>query len=138
MGIDDRPAGIQGVSLLPLMHGKTTHGSPLAFSEATYVGKRRSIRRADGKKLIRSLAGEPDQLFELGQDPEERKNLLAGEAAAPDVLVNQLSNWARNNEDRRTELFSRGSASQEVILDTETRERLEALGYIPAETAQSE
>jgi len=129
-GIAERPEGIQGESLVALMKGETDQGPLVAFSEATYVGERRSVRQADGLKLIRSLAGEADQLFDLRDDPDERQNLLTGEAEPPEGLVDRLAEWVHANKEIRTALFGEEGAGQEIVLDAETRERLEALGYI--------
>jgi arylsulfatase A-like enzyme/Tfp pilus assembly protein PilF len=128
--IDERPPGVQGQSLVALAEGRTEQGPGIAISEATYVGDRKALRRSDGLKLIRSFAGEPDRLFDLKQDPREQSDLLAAGEAPPEPLVNELTGWLRESQETRTALFGEDGVAQEVILDSETQDRLEALGYI--------
>ncbi len=129
-GVEELPPGVQGQSLVALAEGRTTSGPGVAISEATYVGERKALRRADGLKLIRSLTGDPDQLFDLQKDPGEQENLLAAGEAPPDPLVDELADWLLTSKEIREGLFGDEGVPQEVVLDTQTRDQLEALGYI--------
>ncbi|MFQ5515806.1 MAG: sulfatase-like hydrolase/transferase [Myxococcota bacterium] len=126
----DAAARVQGTSLLPLLEGRTTQGVREAFSEATYVGAKKSLRSDTGKKLIYSFAGEGAMLFDLKSDPHERRNLLdeKPELAAP--LQENLELWVQANQATRVALFGGEGPDQEIVLDAETQERLKALGYI--------
>jgi arylsulfatase A-like enzyme len=127
---DGVPPGVQGESFVPLMDGKTAAGVEEAFSEATYVGEKKSIRTAQGLKLIYSFVEDEALLFDLKADPREQKSLLDGEPSLAEPLKQQLGSWIESNQASRVALYGEGGPDQEVVLDEETRERLEALGYI--------
>jgi arylsulfatase A-like enzyme len=67
---------MQGKSLWPLINGRSMQLD--AFSETDYLLQafKRSLRTADGWKLIYSLDSEQRELFNLSNDPEELINLI--------------------------------------------------------------
>ncbi len=137
LGID--PAGFghfQGRSLLPLARGEA------APRDAVYAGGNhgRAMLIADGWKLIRwnryvrddrmsAFRREEEdrgvfleELYELGADPRERRNLAA---ERPEVLERMRRLLAE-----REAAIPEGEGAEPVELDPETRDRLEALGYL--------
>jgi arylsulfatase A-like enzyme len=127
---DGVPPGVQGESFLPLMDGKTAAGAEEAYSEATYVGEKKSIRTAQGLKLIYGFVEDEVLLFDLNADPAEQESLLDGKPSLGEPLRQRLGAWIESNQATRVALYGEGGPDQEVVLDEETRERLEALGYI--------
>jgi len=132
VGTVESEQAIQGRSFVPLLEGKTSTGIDEAFSEATYVGDRKSIRTEEGLKLIYSYADDDAMLFDLKQDPKERKSLLNGNGESPlgEPLREHLSLWMKANQATRVALYGAEGPDPEVVLDEETKEQLEALGYI--------
>jgi choline-sulfatase len=117
------PSAVQGVSLLPLARGGSL--SLVAHSESWYPryhygwSELRSVQ--DGRfKYIRAPRPE---LYDLARDPGESRNLSAEDTARLDTLARALDDL-----EKRT-----ASASAPVgprPMDTETEERLAALGYV--------
>jgi arylsulfatase A-like enzyme len=102
---DGVPPGVQGESFLPLMDGKTAAGVEEVFSEATYVGEKKSIRTAQGLKLIYGFAEGDALLFNLDADPREQDG---GEEVDPNRARSQADLRLRGG--RRAALRSgRGS-----------------------------
>ncbi|HXV64806.1 MAG TPA: sulfatase-like hydrolase/transferase, partial [Vicinamibacteria bacterium] len=116
-----RKAG--GQSLVARIEGKPL-SEPVAYAE-TFVprfhygwSELRAVRRGRHKLV---LAPRPE-LFDLEEDPEETRNLVEEEVAL-----------ARSLEDELRELLNRESGPIEPSpVDTETRRKLEALGYTSA------
>ena len=132
VGTVESEHSLQGRSFVPLLEGKTSSGIEEAFSEATYVGDHRSLRTEKGLKLIYSYADDDAMLFDLKQDPKERKSLLNGDGESPlgEPLKEHLRLWVKANQATRVALYGAEGPDQEVVLDKETKEQLEALGYI--------
>ena len=132
VGTVESEHSLQGRSFVPLLEGKTSSGIEEAFSEATYVGDHRSLRTEKGLKLIYSYADDDAMLFDLKQDPKERKSLLNGDGESPlgEPLKEHLRLWVKANQATRVALYGAEGPDQEVVLDEETKEQLEALGYI--------
>ncbi len=78
------PAGVEGVSLVPLLTGKEKK-----VRDVLYTGYRASQRaiRDDRWKLIRYPLVDRTQLFDLAADPRELNNLAADPAQAPRVAA---------------------------------------------------
>ena len=130
VGVDrELPRGLQGASFVPLMEGKAS-GFEEAYSEATYVGEKKSVRTTTGLKLIYSFAEDEVLLFDLNADPKEQKSLLDGKSSLGEPLKERLGRWIESNRATRVALYGAEGPDQEVVLDEETKERLEALGYI--------
>ncbi len=104
--------------------------APRAFSEATYVGEKKSVRVESGLKLIYSFAKEEALLFDLKRDAKEKTSLLNGKPSLADPLKEHLDLWVQANQATRVALYGAEGPDQEVVLDEETKARLEALGYI--------
>lgn len=90
----------------------------------------RSMRRAayrDRYKLI-TVDDEPDELFDVLDDPSETRNLLAEQPDQAAQLQNVLSAFVQESEARRPANWEK--ARQVSLDDEEIAERLRALGYI--------
>jgi arylsulfatase A-like enzyme len=82
LGIDmdkEVKSQMQGISLVPLMHGRQV--TLYAFSETEYLLStfKRSIRTDDGWKFIYTLDTEERELYNLKKDPKESLNLVQTE-----------------------------------------------------------
>jgi hypothetical protein len=90
----------------------------------------RSMRRAvyeDRHKLI-TVGDEPDELFDVIDDPKETQNLLAEHPGRVARLRSALATFAKDAAARRP---ANWEAARRVSLeDTAISERLRALGYI--------
>jgi arylsulfatase A-like enzyme len=84
---------MQGVSLLPLMRGKTL--SLDAFSETSFLLQtdKRSLRTSGGWKLIYDPDEQSTELYDLRHDPLETRNLATREAAISKDLKRRVLEW---------------------------------------------
>jgi arylsulfatase A-like enzyme/Tfp pilus assembly protein PilF len=119
----ERPAPVQGASLLPLARGERL--SLIAQSESWYPryhygwSELRSVQ--DGRfKYIRAPRPE---LYDLGQDPREESDLSQREAARLTALDQALSEAVARHANA-------AAAKGPQSIDAETEERLAALGYV--------
>jgi uncharacterized sulfatase len=90
----------------------------------------RSMRRAayQGRHKLITVGDEPDELFDVIDDPEETKNLLAQDPERVSQLQLRLNSFVREAEARRPANWE--SARAVSLEDEEISERLRALGYI--------
>ena len=120
--------GTQGESLRALLEGKVTSGPASALSEATYGRPLQALQTAGNLKLIHETETGANELFDLNTDPGEQHDLAESEPAVTARLQSELEALTRENRRRRA-LVSSASA-ESVVLDSETTERLRALGYL--------
>jgi choline-sulfatase len=96
-----------GVSLAPVLSGEagTTREAVLICHE---YGGVRGVRIADWKYVVRAGEG-PRELYDLGQDPDERNNLADEPAyrSRMDELDAVLHDWFRNHTEDRRDAFRR-------------------------------
>jgi arylsulfatase A-like enzyme len=118
------PDSFQGRSLRPLLEGKGSVASRLAFSETSSFVKSRwySIRSREAKLLVNPTDGE-EQFFDLRSDPLERVNLIDQKPRLLEEYRSQLSGT----------LQSRGDEATLEDLSPETIRQLRALGYLDGE-----
>lgn len=137
------PARAEGVSLLPLVDGQELARGPV-FSEATQpmptsgverrgewrnLYKPRAIRRGPWK-LVVSPYNRVQQLFHLGDDPEERNDLLSERGGDPAVkrvaaeLARELLAWQEEADPLPSSFESSESE--------DTARRLQGMGYAGA------
>jgi uncharacterized sulfatase len=90
----------------------------------------RSMRRAayEGRHKLITVDNEPDELFDVLNDPGETDNLLAKHPDKVSRLQDALKRFARDAEARRPANWK--SARRVSLDDEEISERLRALGYI--------
>lgn len=90
----------------------------------------RSMRRAayNGRHKLITVGGEPDELFDVIDDPGETKNLLGEKPKKVAELQAALRRFTRDAEARRPANWE--SARKVSLDDEEISERLRALGYI--------
>lgn len=99
----EKPAGLEGASLLPLIDGKDRGTERIALSENFRGGwASRMIRK--GRYKYSYFHEDREHLFDLEKDPEERTN-LAGEPGHARVLADMkasaLAGWNREGFRRR-------------------------------------
>ena len=129
-GIDSTGLILQGQSLLPLATGASKKGAAFAHSEAAYVGRQKAIRARSGIKLIHDFAGDTTRVFDLSTDPGEKRDLWAPDRESHPGLLQDLQSWVNGNRELAKSAFAEEDASNEVVLDRETQDQLEALGYV--------
>ena len=116
------PDHVQGTSLLDLMRGRGAASLPV-FSERIQGAKRFALQ-IDGWKYIRDR--DREELYDLRTDPDETNNLAGRNEAKLRELRRRADDQVRANESLGRELQP-GSSFE---LEKQTREQLEALGYI--------
>ncbi len=120
--------GTQGESLRALLEGKVTSGPASALSEATYGRPLQALQTAGNLKLIHETETGANALFDLNTDPGEQHDLAESEPAVTARLQSELEALTRENRRRRARVSS--ASAESVVLDSETTERLRALGYL--------
>jgi arylsulfatase A-like enzyme len=121
------PIGIQGRSLVPLLHDGAAVPAPPAMSEYSNhaIGRTfESIRHGDAAYIVDRGV---EQLFDLRTDPGEEKNLLPSAPPPLAALRAELTGWREACRPLAARLVPRGPG---VTADAETAERLRALGYL--------
>jgi arylsulfatase A-like enzyme len=115
-------AGLAGRSLWPLLGGAVAPAQRSLIAEGTLHGPdRKALVRWPWKVVV--TAGQAPRLYELVQDPQERRDLSK---QAPERLAALLEEL-----ERRTGAASRERVSQlPAQLDEQTRRQLMELGYI--------
>lgn len=90
----------------------------------------RSMRRAAyrGRYKLITVDDEPDELFDVVDDPSETRNLLAEQPGPATQLQNALTAFVQESEARRPANWEK--ARKLSLDDEEITERLRALGYI--------
>lgn len=132
----DRDGDADGRSLVPLMEG-SENSDRIAFAHLRRYGREVMALRVNGFKLIRGVsrradaggegrpeAGRPLALFDLGEDPAERRNLLH-------THPNRLRHMMHRVDAILEEIGEPGIAEFTVddSAPPELIERLKALGY---------
>jgi arylsulfatase A-like enzyme len=116
------PGHVQGRSFLPWIRGAEERGAepvlsqwPLTGLEALRVGELKYIR-----------GGEREELYDLATDAAEARNLLSDDPARAEPLRASLDDLMAASRELRAGLGER----RRVELEDETRQQLEALGYV--------
>ena len=125
MGIP-APRGIRGVSLVPLMTGARTTMDLEAYAEALYALHHFgwSELRAWRVGRYKAIDAPRPEFYDLARDPHETTNLYAERRTVADGMIARM----REIEADAPRDDSVSTPAPEV--DTETRARLAALGYV--------
>jgi arylsulfatase A-like enzyme len=118
------PSSIAGVSLLPRMKGLVYDSEELeTYSETMYPQYHFgwSALRAVRAGRFKFIAAPRPELYDLDEDPGERRNLYALRPSLAAALAGRLRTWEQTGG---------GSAARDPQLDRDARERLDALGYV--------
>ncbi|HEY2387158.1 MAG TPA: sulfatase [Candidatus Binatia bacterium] len=111
------PDALDGRSLLPLVAGDDVRWADRAASEADQTRRKRMVR-VGPLKLIRDEAG-GDELYDLRDDPGERRNLAAERPREVAELAAAMAS-----------MLAGAAPAAPPTLDDDTRARLRALGYL--------
>lgn len=97
-GLDVPPQQVDGVSLLPLLKGRSIKGRPLFWHYPHYGnqgGEPSSIIRKDGWKLIHYWEDGRNELYHLTDDIGEERDLASREPARAARLWAELQDWLK-------------------------------------------
>jgi arylsulfatase A-like enzyme len=117
----ERPAPVQGASLMPLING-TAQPPHLAFSESA-SGAQQAVAMA-GYRLVHDRTSDQIGLFHLAEDPLETTSLAASDQRRVEVLLRRLDEW------RTMVSHASYDPANQQSLDEDTLEQLKGLGYI--------
>jgi arylsulfatase A-like enzyme len=97
------PANLPGRSLLPLLEGEGPSPSRSTCVFAQY-DRLRCCRTPEWKLIRNWRPGEPDELYDLREDPSESENLISrieepALQAIHDSLQSDLMDWMRRIDD---------------------------------------
>jgi arylsulfatase A-like enzyme len=134
------PDTFMGRSMAPLLDGATTDGVPWVFSSAMHGGGRSSrvgtpdtfriiSCRGEPWKYIRDDEGPTEELYDLRQDPGERRNV----AAENSHIVHEMRRRVAEHDEQvaaRSATLHRHTAGRINEGDEEVRRRLADLGYL--------
>lgn len=119
---------IQGFSLLPWIDG-ARRDHLVAVSETERAGGQRAI--SDGRfKLIRFLQEERSELYDLVEDPGERRSLTGELPAVRGRLEALLDAWERESAALRDRYWQDRPAVEAEEMAEDVIRRLEELGYL--------
>lgn len=111
-----------GISLLPLIMGRTDRRDGYIFSEYFEGGSRKFAVMGQGYKLIYDKKRNNYELYNLNEDPFEKLNVFLREKEKAQGLVAELFSFLK----RRT-----ASPRRRVFeVDQGTKDRLKSLGYL--------
>jgi len=115
------PSGIEGQSLLPLVHGKSL-GTREHYAEALLYGPREGKALYVGDEKLIVIGGRPPMLFDLAADPGEQHDLAKARAQRVEELHARLVK-------RVDELEAQALKSDTRTFDEHDRSDLHGLGY---------
>jgi arylsulfatase A-like enzyme len=111
---------LQGKSLLPLLAGSSQPIHPFVLA---FMSPGSEMLRDKSYKLMREKG--KYKLFDLGEDPQEQKNLLSERPITARYMLQELSKLKKRWVQRPD-----FTLNEDVSLDKKTIEQLRALGYI--------
>ncbi|MDA0725971.1 MAG: sulfatase-like hydrolase/transferase, partial [Verrucomicrobia bacterium] len=123
---------VDGVSLVPLLKGKSIPGRPLYWHYPHYGnqgGEPSSIITEDNWKLIHYHEDGRDELYHLGKDEVEQKDLAAAELKRTKVMRAKLDAWLKATKakmpvkDKKADLAKRKARFESLA--KQGKERLE-------------
>jgi len=117
--------GYRGRSLVPLLAGTGRIADEAVYSEALYAryhfGWSELLALTDAR--YRYIKAPREELYDLERDPRERQNIAADRAQTRDALRGALDRLA-----------STATVQKPSAIDADARARLQALGYVGAQT----
>jgi arylsulfatase A-like enzyme len=127
----------RGISLLPLIEGAADTGvmrvTAMRYNKKKYYRPHKEERgdlnlvvRHGSWKGIWNAETDTVELYDLGNDPDERENVSQEEGE----LAERMRGFARARLAECEAIAMEASSGNEPELDEETRRRLEALGYV--------
>ncbi|HTS71429.1 MAG TPA: sulfatase [Terriglobia bacterium] len=120
-------AEVQGVSLLPWIHGVRSDDL-LAVSETERGGGQ--IALCDGRfKLIVGKSDDRMEIYDLESDPGEKQNLADRRPDLRGIMKGQLASWESQTR-ACAQRFGQEALEQSVELNAEVVGRLTDLGYL--------
>jgi len=127
------PENMQGVSLSPMMLGKTKIKELELYCETYYPKSTHNWSplkglRTDQWKYIEAPIKE---LYNMDQDPEEKTNLFEKEKKQVELMGKRFALLAQ-------EIETKDAASTALAMDKETQEKLRSLGYVWTPTSGEE
>jgi arylsulfatase A-like enzyme len=123
----DGPEELRGRALQPAMAGEDL-GEFRCWLEACCYGSIRKGLVTDRYKLIHDTYKRTFELYDLVEDPGERRNLFGSpRAPATAQMQAELRSWTDAGLDRMEEYVGRGDSGE---IDPATREALRDMGYI--------
>jgi arylsulfatase A-like enzyme len=118
------PPSFQGRSLMPLIAGRDAASLPVyAVTPDVYPRSYRSLRSGRWKYIVDDEGRE--ELYDLAADPEERSNLIGGNAGQADRMRRMMSRAVQQAGPSGKPL-----ALSPEALDPEVIENLRSLGYL--------
>jgi len=117
---------LQGKSLLPLMAGSISSVNDLLYFRTVWRKPRYGVRDSVYKYIIHTINGD-EELYNLRDDPQERRNLMESSEIIENYFRQQFSIWL--HQQRYLRGIFRGSEGVFEI-DEATLKNLKALGYI--------
>jgi arylsulfatase A-like enzyme len=130
LGLPSAPSDAerQGVGFEGLLQEASVseHAKPFLYAEEILYGEQQRSVRAGNYKLIEWLGFPRFELYDLAQDPKERRNLYWERPNLSEELKETMTAVARENEQRIDAMPARS----DPVLEEETRKRLRALGYL--------
>jgi arylsulfatase A-like enzyme/tetratricopeptide (TPR) repeat protein len=119
---------VDGRSLVPLMNGTVREMGLTAYAEAVYP--RYHFGWADLRSLtdgrFKYIDAPRPELYDLRQDPDETRNLIAGRQ----VLADRMATVLESTDSARNE-----DVKPAISVDPDARARLAALGYVGTSAA---
>jgi arylsulfatase A-like enzyme len=125
------PAHVQGRDLAPLLAGESLSPEP-ALTELLLDGRQMRALRTPAFKVFDQGPDRPQAVFDLAADPAETTPLpVEGE-----VWVRAAGRLAVEIEVAGEIRRSIAAGADEIVLDDETRRRLESLGYLGGDSGE--
>ncbi|MCC7535298.1 MAG: sulfatase [Deltaproteobacteria bacterium] len=122
----ERPAGLAGRSLIPLVRGEDR--SAPAVSVSGFMDDRRAASAGRWKIVLR---GTRTDLFDLETDPRETRNVADRHPVALRYMRELVGLSLATTDGGATRDVPRRPRAQQVTIDPETERQLRELGYIP-------
>jgi arylsulfatase A-like enzyme/Tfp pilus assembly protein PilF len=114
-GVPGGAVPVQGESLVARARGAHAPARESILSEVPLSGNWKALRSADGGKLIRNVDDGREQLFDLREDPGERRDMAAAPESAERLaaLDRELARWIEESSTLQAALREeqRGDAS---------------------------